>query len=273
MVPWSAYGFQGAIRVLTGRRYRLVLTPEQAEFAGIIGSVCRSAWNTALEQRPDHRRRGAGGIACVRSLSWLKPRKSMCGSSRPLSRAAAGAAGSGPGVRGARHVPGAVALGAWLVGLEDLNIRSMTRSARGIVEVPGTNVKQKAGLNRSILDKGWYAFELALHHAAHYTGSQIIEVPAPYTSQRCSACRRVDPDSRESRARFRCTTWGPSENADVNAAQNVLADGQSVTACRDLQPWGGSVKQEPAGTREALPRRSDQQIGLPRLQPQGRTSR
>lgn len=41
-----------------------------------------------------------------------------------------------------------------LVVLEDLRIRNMTRSAAGTVEEPGTNVSQKRGLNRSILDAG-----------------------------------------------------------------------------------------------------------------------
>ncbi|MFB9629264.1 RNA-guided endonuclease InsQ/TnpB family protein [Nonomuraea helvata] len=45
--------------MLTGRKYRLDLTPGQAEFAERIGGVCRSAWNTALEQRRTYRRRNA----------------------------------------------------------------------------------------------------------------------------------------------------------------------------------------------------------------------
>jgi len=44
--------------VLTGRRYLLDLTPEQAEYAQIIGGACRAVWNTALEQRREYRRRG-----------------------------------------------------------------------------------------------------------------------------------------------------------------------------------------------------------------------
>jgi putative transposase len=43
--------------MLTGRKYRLHLTPEQAEFAERIGGACRSVWNTALEQRRTYRRR------------------------------------------------------------------------------------------------------------------------------------------------------------------------------------------------------------------------
>jgi len=33
-------------------------TPEQAEFAELIGDTCRAVWNTALEQRREYRRRG-----------------------------------------------------------------------------------------------------------------------------------------------------------------------------------------------------------------------
>ncbi|MQA63277.1 MAG: transposase [Actinophytocola sp.] len=133
-----------------------------------------------------------------------------------------------------------------MVAIEKLPVKNMTRSASRTVAEPGTRVAQKAGLSRSILDKGWHAFELALHTVARRTGCRIIAVPAPFTSQRCSTCRTVDPKSRESQADFRCTTCGHEENADVNAAQNVLADGLSVTACGDLG-IARSVKQEPGG--------------------------
>lgn len=41
------------------------------------------------------------------------------------------------------------------VRFEKLDIRTMTRSAKGTVEAPGSNVRAKAGLNRSILVQGW----------------------------------------------------------------------------------------------------------------------
>jgi putative transposase len=158
-----------------------------------------------------------------------------------------------------------------LVVLEDLRTRNMTRSAKGSREAPGTRVAQKAALNRSILDKGWGQLESALQNVARYTGCHIIKVPAAYTSQRCSACRTVDPDNRESQAVFRCTTCGHEENADVNAAKNVLADGLSVSACGDLGV-ARSVKQEPVGSREAVPHRSTPAlIGIPGRS-RGRTS-
>ena len=45
--------------MLAGRKYRLKLTPEQAEACEEFGTICRAVWNTALEQRREYRRRGA----------------------------------------------------------------------------------------------------------------------------------------------------------------------------------------------------------------------
>ena len=40
-----------------------------------------------------------------------------------------------------------------VVVFEDLHLSVMTRSAKGTVDNPGKNVKQKAGFNRVMLDK------------------------------------------------------------------------------------------------------------------------
>jgi putative transposase len=142
-----------------------------------------------------------------------------------------------------------------LVVIEALKTKQMTRSAKGTLGKPGTNVKAKSGLNRAILSKGWHQFALALASASRYSGTRIVTVPPQYTSQRCSQCGYVDPKSRESQAVFRCTHCSHTEHADVNAAKCILAAGLAVTACEDpLQPSGlvASPKQEPAGNREEL---------------------
>ncbi|WP_327093363.1 transposase [Nocardia vinacea] len=131
-----------------------------------------------------------------------------------------------------------------LVVLEDLRARNMTVSAKGTAAEPGKNVRQKAGLNKAILAKGWHQFELALRNVARYTGTRIVKIPAAFTSQTCSRCLHVDSGSRESQARFRCTMCGYRENSDVNAAKNILAAGRAVTACGDLGV-SRSAKQEP----------------------------
>lgn len=105
--------------------------------------------------------------------------------------------------------------------LEDLKTRSMTASARGTIAEPGKNVRQKAGLNRAILNAGWHQFVTILTYKMEERGGQVVTVPARFTSQTCAACGIVDARSRESQARFRCVSCGHTDHADTNAAVNI----------------------------------------------------
>jgi transposase len=113
-----------------------------------------------------------------------------------------------------------------VIKVEDLKIRNMTRSARGTLEKPGRNVRQKTGLNRVILRSGWGLLVRRLEEKAP---GRVEKIKPHYTSQRCSACGQVDRQSRESQAVFRCTACGYACHADVNAARNIAA-GHAVTA-------------------------------------------
>jgi len=113
-----------------------------------------------------------------------------------------------------------------LIRVEDLRIANMTRSAQGTVLYPGRNVRAKAGLNREILRSGWGVLVRRLEEKAP---GRVEKISPAFTSQRCSACGHVDPESRESQARFGCTACGFACNADVNAARNIAA-GHAVTA-------------------------------------------
>jgi putative transposase len=127
------------------------------------------------------------------------------------------------------------------IRVEDLNVRAMTRSARGTRECPGTNVAQKRGLNREISRQGWGLLVSRLKHKAQ---GRLEFVPPPYTSQRCSYCGHVARENRKSQAVFQCVACdaGPC-NADVNAARNIAA-GRAVTARGDLGT-SRSVNREP----------------------------
>ena len=113
-----------------------------------------------------------------------------------------------------------------VIRVEDLQITNMTRSAKGTRESPGRNVGAKTGLNRGILRSGWGLLVRRLQDKAP---GRVEKVKPHYTSQRCSACGRVDENSRESQARFVCTACGFADHADVNAARNIAA-GHAVTA-------------------------------------------
>jgi putative transposase len=131
-----------------------------------------------------------------------------------------------------------------LIAVEDLRVSAMTVSARGTVHAPGTNVRQKAGLNRAILAKGWAGLVTTLEHVARYHGAQIVKVDPAYTSLTCHACRHIARESRESQAVFRCVACGQEDNADVNAARNILAAGLVVTGGRGDLANGRSAKRQ-----------------------------
>lgn len=112
-----------------------------------------------------------------------------------------------------------------VVVIEALKTRNMTASAKGTVAEPGRKVRQKAGLNRAILENGWYQFETLLSYKIAECGGELRKVDPAYTSQMCSCCGTVDPKSRESQSAFNCGHCGHSANADTNAAINVLRAG------------------------------------------------
>ena len=70
-----------------------------------------------------------------------------------------------------------------LVVLEDLSVKSMSRSGRGTVNAPGRNVRAKAGLD---------------HHPPA-PGLHVLELPL---------CGHVSAENRKTQAVFRCVLCG-----------------------------------------------------------------
>ncbi len=120
------------------------------------------------------------------------------------------------------------------VVLEDLKIANMSKSAKGNLEKPGKNVSAKSGLNKSILDQGWFEFKRQLEYKLNWLGGELVLVNPRYTSQRCNACGYVDKENRKTQAKFECKSCGHEDNADNNAALNILAAGHVVSACGDI---------------------------------------
>ncbi len=148
-----------------------------------------------------------------------------------------------------------------MVCIEDLQVRNMSKSSKGSTQKPGKNVRAKSGLNKSILDQGWFEFRRQLEYKLNWNGGMLIAVPPHNTSRTCPACGHVAAENRQSQAKFACMDCGYEENADVVGALNVLARGHRVAACgedgsglahkRKTKP--ASAKQEPteATSREA----------------------
>lgn len=108
-----------------------------------------------------------------------------------------------------------------LIVIEDLKVSNMSRSARGTVENPGTHVGQKSGLNKAILDQGWYEFRRQLTYKMAWRGGELRVVPPEYTSQTCPECGHVDKANRPTQERFCCVNCGHAGHADEVAAQNI----------------------------------------------------
>jgi len=133
-----------------------------------------------------------------------------------------------------------------MVCIEDLQVRNMSKSAAGTTEQPGKNVRAKSGLNKSILDQGWFEFRRQLEYKLAWNGGWLVAVSPVNTSRTCPACGCVSAGNRLTQAMFACVECGHEENADVVGALNILARGHRVAACGEPVQSGRSVKQEPA---------------------------
>ena len=81
--------------------------------------------------------------------------------------------------------------------------------------------KAKAGLNRGILDKGWYQLENYLSYKAKRAEKALFKVAANHTSQECADCGHTQPENRKSQETFSCLLCGNTGNADENAAKVI----------------------------------------------------
>jgi putative transposase len=112
--------------------------------------------------------------------------------------------------------------------MEQLNLKNMTKSAKGTIAQPGTNVKQKSGLNRELQRQGHGTLRRKIEQKVLKFGGTFVPVDPKHTSQRCHACGTIDSASRKNQSRFECTNCGKKINADSNAAINILHRGTGV---------------------------------------------
>lgn len=133
-----------------------------------------------------------------------------------------------------------------IVCIEDLQVRSLSKSAAGSSEAPGRNVRAKSGLNKSILDQGWFEFRRQLEYKQAWRGGDVLAVPPRNTSRTCPCCGHVSAENRQTQAKFACVECGYENNADLVGAINVLAAGHAVLACGGMVQSGRPAKQEPA---------------------------
>lgn len=129
-----------------------------------------------------------------------------------------------------------------LIAHEDLKISNMARSAKGTIEAPGKNVKQKAGLNRSIMDAAWGQLIWQLTYKAEKAGKWVVPVNPRNTSQKCSGCGQIV--LKKLSQRTHSCSCGLELGRDHNAGLNILALGMSAAGVRPSEHIGTSVTGE-----------------------------
>lgn len=117
-----------------------------------------------------------------------------------------------------------------VVVLEDLRLANMTRSAKGTVEEPGTNVAAKRALNKKMSEAALGRLRHRICTRAEEAGCRVWVVPAHHTSKTCPSCGHVSKDNRATRDRFECVECRHADHADVNAAVNIAARGATAEA-------------------------------------------
>jgi putative transposase len=106
------------------------------------------------------------------------------------------------------------------IAVEKLQVKNMTGSARGTADEPGTNVRQKAGLNRALLDAALATLISYTSYKAERAGGTMVKENAAFSSQDCSACDERVPKALSERT-HRCSC-GLVLHRDHNAAINIL---------------------------------------------------
>lgn len=105
--------------------------------------------------------------------------------------------------------------------VENLKINNMSKSAKGDLENHGKNVKQKSGLNKSILDQGWGYFFTFLKYKQDWNNQYFDKVKPHGTSQECCQCKSKHKDNRISQSSYVCNNCDNKINADLNASFNI----------------------------------------------------
>jgi putative transposase len=135
---------------------------------------------------------------------------------------------------------------------EQLSVKNMTGSAKGTKEKPGKMVKQKAGLNRNILDTAPGAFLAMLRYKAEEAGTKYAEVStrkyAP--TQTCWRCKKRQKKLLSQRTH--ACVCGIICGRDENAARVLIGLlGREPAHCGGV-PLGIPMKQETPKPRIAL---------------------
>ena len=113
-----------------------------------------------------------------------------------------------------------------LIAVEDLKIKNMSKSSKGSEITHGKRVKQKSGLNRTILNASFYQFAAMLQYKQTMLNDKLfVKVNPQYSSQECSVCGNIDKANRLKQDKFKCVVCGFETNPDIQASKTILNRG------------------------------------------------
>ena len=126
-----------------------------------------------------------------------------------------------------------------MIVIEDLNVSGMVRNRH---------------LARAISDCGWGEFRRQLAYKCERYGRNLVVVDRWYPSSKtCSACGHLLAGLSLGMRQWTCPSCGARHDRDLNAATNILAAGQAVTACGAGVRHPGTSRVRPAVKQEPRP--------------------
>ena len=113
------------------------------------------------------------------------------------------------------------------------------------------NMVKNHCLAKAISDVGWGEFVRQLEYKSQWYGRTLVKIDRWYPSSKtCYNCKHVVEELPLDVREWVCPKCGVWHDRDLNAANNILAEGLSVSAC------GGGVRPARAKARVGNPQRS-----------------
>ncbi len=120
-----------------------------------------------------------------------------------------------------------------IIFLEDLNVKGMMSRCKPKKDKSGKYLPNKqsakSGLNRSIADASWSKFAEMLTYKAKWNNKEIVQIGRFYPSSKaCHNCGYINQGLTLKNRSWTCPECNKTHNRDINAAINILIEGQKI---------------------------------------------
>lgn len=105
-----------------------------------------------------------------------------------------------------------------LIVCEDLKVKNMIKFGN---------------LSKHIADVSWSMFFWQLSYKSKQYEKKFIQINPKNTSQKCNSCGHIAKENRKTQSNFECVSCGHQQNADFNAAENILGEGIALNRKRE----------------------------------------